>query len=404
MSKKSVKNNISPTTISNDYEIDHIGVLDGIRAIAILVVVWFHFWQQSWIIPHVGEINLDWLPRNGCILVDLMIFLSGFCLFLPYARNMVYGEKTQRISEFYIKRVARIAPSYYLSVLVALFVFAIPLREYAGNTAIWKDLLPHLTFTHNWFYESLCNTKLNGVLWTVAVEVQFYLLFPLLAKMFQKKPILTYTGMTLVGLVASYVICQNFETLNQGMYVNHTLTFAGVFSNGMLGAWLYLSMTKDRKRSPGEGIFFAVVSVSCIWLYKIMCDHRMSAASQTKWQVEYRYLLSLLFLVFVVSTIMANRTYQIIFSNRVMRFLATISYNLYVCHQYISVKLKEFRIPYWEGDTPPNQLGDTVWMWKYLLLCIFLSFVVAVAMTYFVEKPLAKLIMRKYEKTVKKGN
>ena len=81
-----------------------------------------------------------------------------------------------------------------------------------------------------------------------------------------------------------------------------------------------------------------------------------------------------------------------------MGFLAGISFNMYIWHQYIAVKLKEFRIPYWEGSVPPNQLGDKVWMWKYQILCIAVSLVVAVAMTYLVEKPLTKAIIKKFKK------
>ena len=402
MKDKSQRINLSPTKKSSDYEVEYIGVLDGIRAIAILVIVWFHFWQQSWIIPQVGDISLDWIPRNGCILVDLMIFLSGFCLFLPYARNMIYGEKIQSISEFYIKRIVRIAPSYYVALFIVLFLFALPLGEFVDHIAMWKDIIPHLTFTQNWFVESLLGTKLNGVLWTVAIEVQFYLLFPFVARAFQKKPIITYLAMSAIGVLASGWISHNYDTLNQGLYVNNAFTFVGVYANGMLGAWVYIAMTKGRKKNSAEGIFFAMVSLGSIWLYKIMCEHRMNYGSDTKWQVDYRYLLSLLFLIFVVSTIMAGDSYKKIFANSIMRFFAGISYNLYICHQYISVKLKEFRIPYWEGDTPPNQLGDRVWMWKYLILCILVSAVIAIVMTYLVEKPMAKLILKWYQKKVKK--
>ena len=66
----------------------HIGVLDGIRAIAIFLVAWYHIWQQSWLQPLTEHVNLDGLVRNGSILVDMMILLSGFCLFLPYARDL----------------------------------------------------------------------------------------------------------------------------------------------------------------------------------------------------------------------------------------------------------------------------------------------------------------------------
>lgn len=384
------------------YDTKHIPVLDGLRAVAILIVVWYHFWQQSWLMPIVGDFNLDWLPRNGAILVDFMILLSGFCLFLPYAREMVYGEKAPGALTFYRKRIARIAPSYYVSILIVLFCFALPLGEYASGTAFWKDFVPHLFFVHNFFQEAHIYTHLNGALWTVAVEMQFYLMFPILARCFQKKPILTYVGMVAVGLLSCSWISEHYGTLNQSMYVNHTLTFFSVFANGMLGAWAYVSMNKERIRTKAEEMLFLLLTIGGCWLFKMMCEHRSRYISDTRWQVDYRFLLSLLFLLILISCILAGRYLRWLLGNRVMKFLAGISFNLYICHQYISAKLKQFRIPYWEGDTPPNQLGDKPWMWKYLLLCIVVSFVVATLMTYLVEKPLAKLILKK-RKTEKRN-
>ena len=393
-----MKTEIQKRTTSEYYSTHHIPVLDGIRAVSVLIVVWFHFWQQSWLMPIVGDFNVDWIPRNGAILVDMMILLSGFCLFLPYAREMEYGQRTPGVLTFYVKRVARIMPSYYLCIFLILFCFALPLGEYATSMDLWKDFTPHLFFVHNFFPESMQWTKLNGALWTVAVEVQFYLLFPLLARFFQKRPLATYFAMVAVGLLSCYGISSNFETINQGMYVNRSVTFASVFANGMLGAWAYTSMTKNRKKNRGEEALFLLLAVGGIWLFKIMCKSRSAYGSETKWQIDHRYVLSLLFLLIVISIIMAERYFQWLLGNRLMKFLAEISFNLYIWHQYISVKLKEFRLPYWEGETPPNQLGDKVWMWKYLLLCIALSFAVAVIMTYLVEKPASKVIIKWYNK------
>ena len=179
---------------TNEFDIQHIGVLDGIRAVSILIIVWFHFWQQSWITPT----GFDWLPRYGYLFVDMMILLSGFCLFLPYARQMVYGDKAPSSKEFYKKRIARIAPSYYISILIILFFFVLPNGEYKSFSQAIKDILAHLFFIHNWFPDSMTYTHLNGALWTVAVEVQFYILFPLLAKAFTKKPVITYLSMVAV--------------------------------------------------------------------------------------------------------------------------------------------------------------------------------------------------------------
>lgn len=389
-----------------DYDIYHIGVLDGIRAVAILIVVWYHFWQQSWLTPIAGPVNLDWLVRNGSILVDMMILLSGFCLFLPYAREMVLGEKAVRCSEFYVKRVARIAPSYYLSLVIVLLFFAIPLGEYGGDLSfMWADIFGHLTFTHNLFGNLASSTKLNGVLWTVAVEVQFYIIFPLLAKWFRKQPILTYIGMVAIGFVSSYMISSQFDTIDQTLYVNHTLTFFSVFANGMLGAWLYvLFAVKRKKKTIVEGILGIIVAIGGIVLFRHFCDWRLASGNETKWQVDNRYLLSLVYLLIVAGSVFAVKWFQKIWDNRVMAFLAGISFNVYICHQYIAVKLKEFRIPDWEGEELPNMTGDVEWQWKYMILCIVLSLVVATLMTYLVERPAARWIKKLYNEKSKKKN
>lgn len=87
-----------------------------------------------------------------------------------------------------------------------------------------------------------------------------------------------------------------------------------------------------------------------------------------------------------------------------MKFLAGISFNLYICHQYIAVKLKEFRIPNWEGEELPNMTGDVAWQWKYTILCLVFSIAAAVFMTYVVERPAARWIKQWYEKRRKKEN
>lgn len=387
-----------------DYDIYHIGVLDGIRAVSILIIAWYHIWQQSWLVPVAGPVNLDWLVRNGCILVDMMILLSGFCLFLPYAREMVLGEKTGRCSEFYAKRVARIAPSYYLSILIVLLLFALPLGEYGDNLSFMgSDIFTHLTFTHNLFADTLLSTKLNGVLWTVAVEVQIYIIFPLLAKFFRRRPILTYIGMVAIGLVSSYVISSHFDTIYQALYVNNTLTFFSVYANGMLGAWLYVMfVVKRKKKTLVEGIVGLVMAIGGIVLYRYFCMWRTTSVSDTKWQVDNRYLLSWVFLLIVLGCALAVRWFQKIWDNRVMAFLAGISFNLYICHQYIAVKLKEFHIPDWVGLDEPNLTGDVEWQWKYTILVVVLSLIVATLMTYLVERPAARWIMNLYYKKRKK--
>jgi len=392
--KKLASDNIT----ANTYRQGHIDVLDGIRAVTVLIIVWFHFWQQSWIMPIYKNINLDWIPRNGAILVDMMILLSGFCLFLPYAKEMVYGTKTVPAKDFYIKRIARIFPSYYLCVAICLFCFALPLKEYSGSEFMIKDLLARIFFFSNFSLDTLFGTKLNGALWTVCVEVQFYILFPFIARFFQKKPIVTYTIMVLISIASCGIININSFNINTWLYAHNSFTYSCVFANGMLGAWIYIAITKYLKQNKLLDIASAVMAVTGLYLYKLMCHSRMQSDDIYKWQIDNRFALSLVYLLIVFSILMGQRIFNPLLGNKVMRFFAGISYNLYIWHQYISVKLKEFRIPYWEGTVAPNQLNDQPWMWKYLIICIAVSLLVAVFMTYCVEKPAAKFILDKVKK------
>ena len=141
-------------TESKEYETKHLKVLDGIRCLAILMVVWFHFWQQSWIDFRVGNISLDYLPRFGFLFVDLLILLSSFCLFLPYARSMVYKEKLPKIKDFYIKRIARIVPSYYVALIVS-FIFLLIAGNFVFSSFFVKDTLSHMFFFQNCSLDTL---------------------------------------------------------------------------------------------------------------------------------------------------------------------------------------------------------------------------------------------------------
>ena len=86
---------------------------------------------------------------------------------------------------------------------------------------------------------------------------------------------------------------------------------------------------------------------------------------------------------------------------KLWRFMAGISFNLYLWHQMLAVWFKYyFRIPAWTGDIPPNQLGDAVWMNRYNLLVWALAIGSAVLFTYCVEKPAARLLLGSRKKVL----
>lgn len=377
---------------NSDYEIKYIKVLDGIRALAIIIIVWFHFWQQSWIFHHIGNVSLDFIPRYGYLLVEMMVLLSSFCLFIPYARSIVYKEEIPNTKKFYQNRAIRILPSYLLSMVIAIIFMIISSKNITLSFFI-KDTITHLLFTHNLFLDTLVSTNYIGVLWTVALEVQFYLIFPFLAKKFMKHPVITYLIMMGIGIISTVVIHFTVNTNNISLLVNNPLTFFMVYANGMMGCYLYIKYTKDKKRNIVKDLIFTIISIVCIFIYKYLCS--TIGLDIQKWQIDYRLILSILFTIFIISTILSIKYYRFLFENKIMKFIALISFNLYIYHQFIAVKLKEYRFPYWSGDTPPNILGDSKWQWTYFILCIVISVIVAVIITYCFEKPITRKMKKK---------
>ena len=88
----------------------YIDVLDGFRALFVLLIARYHIWQLGWLWTDVwlfGEkVQLDYLLQTGYIWVDGLILLSGFLLYLPYARAET--GKLPPVGPFLLKRFLRI--------------------------------------------------------------------------------------------------------------------------------------------------------------------------------------------------------------------------------------------------------------------------------------------------------
>ena len=100
-------------------------ILDGLRGLAVWLVVVFHVWQISWVdvnaalrLPQGWDVSF--LPATGFFGVDLFFFLSAFCLTLPYATAWEVGTPAPTLRHFFARRAAKILPSYYLALVLFL--------------------------------------------------------------------------------------------------------------------------------------------------------------------------------------------------------------------------------------------------------------------------------------------
>lgn len=385
----------------------YVPVADGLRAIFIFIVAWYHIWQQSWLSPNltIGNFTLDIYPliRSGYMWVDGMLLLSGFLTFLPYARAMLDKKPLPDAAGFYRKRVARILPSYLFCVLLLFFCDALPNNMYPAPRWMWTDILAHLTFTHTFFSFSYFNTCVNVVLWTLAVEVQFYLIFPLLAKAFTKKPALTFIGMAAAawlyrGYVTLYVASNN-------IWINQLIAFMDIYAIGFLGAWIYVKMARSVK--PDVAVQILMTGVCAVLLYVLwqlvlrQCHVSGYEALRTM-QMRNRFALGSVIMMFLLCASYSLGALRWLLSNRGIRFLAGISFQFYIWHQYLAVLLRRLNIPY-SASALPNQDGEILWQWKYTLLAFGIAFVAAVAATYLIERPAQRLILRHKSNKQKEG-
>jgi peptidoglycan/LPS O-acetylase OafA/YrhL len=163
---------------------DHIRFLDHIRGVAILCVFFFHCldatfgfddlkWQGWFRNFDVPAAFLALLPAAlGQVGVPIFFVVSGFCIHLSYQRSKRHGYK-----EFFWRRFFRIYPVYFAALL--LFAFVDPATRIVGQPHAAGQFFSHLFLIHNYFgYRYFLG--INGVFWSIAVEVQLYAIYPLL--------------------------------------------------------------------------------------------------------------------------------------------------------------------------------------------------------------------------------
>ena len=381
-----------------------VGVMDGLRCLMVFLISWYHIWQQSWLTPAFDwggrRISLDFLVRTGYMMVDGLILMSGFLLFLPYARFREERAPMPRAGAFYLRRLVRIVPSYYFCILVFLGI-ALAGGAYSSGSFLLKDLLTHLTFTHTFFQDTYHQTQLNGAAWTLAVEMQAYLIFPWIAGAYVKRPFLMFLALCLTGF--SFRAGCMYTLTDYSMTVNQLPAFLDVYALGMGAALCYVKGANalNRRTEAGKGrglriwISLAALLASCLCVGGIVLVLKAQARMQQiqAGQMQWRFPFALLTAGLFLSLGFTFRPVRFLFSNRAARFFAVISLNYYLWHQALAVWLKKARIPAYIQDQP-HVAREQPWQARYTLVCFFMAAAAAALLTFAVEKPGAKALKK----------
>jgi peptidoglycan/LPS O-acetylase OafA/YrhL len=180
-------------------QVGFIEPIEGLRGVAVLLVILFHYavildarFADPWLAAIDGSLVTRVIVRNGMIGVDLFFLITGFLLVLPWLREAAGQGPAPSALDFYRRRSQRILPAYYVQLLVLFFVFVPLLRGfefwYRNLVYMFQNLSSHIFLVHYFSPGTSASLSLNGSLWSLALEAQFYLLLPLLAPVFARAP------------------------------------------------------------------------------------------------------------------------------------------------------------------------------------------------------------------------
>jgi len=373
---------------------DYVDTLDGFRALATFLVLIFHYWQQSWVgmVVDFGLFKYDFtsIVAAGNFGVELLFVLSGFCLYYPLA---MHPERRLRVGNYVYKRAVRILPTYFLSVLICS-AYQIGrlnpdlLREqFIGNMTLTQMSTPGLAYNH-----------LNPVLWSIAIEVQFYILFPIILPLFRKKPYWVMLGAFLIG-ESWRMYLREIDHSKISWLMNQLPGMIDTFVGGMLAAHIVSRLKKEltadqQKRARAmftvAALMFAAVFFLTVMYYDAL-RYQNVPNNLSRLQMHTRKFLVISFAGAIACSVFSSRWMHLFLGNPVTRFCATISYQVYMWHGWISLRLKEWRIPSYTTERP---MDDLAWRWPYLLLCIGLSLTISIAVTYLIERPVSNFCLK----------
>jgi peptidoglycan/LPS O-acetylase OafA/YrhL len=247
----------------------HIPILDGIRAYAVLLVCFAHFFQ-------VNEINLYKsskilgvlffkLSQIGLTGVELFFLLSGFLI----TGILLESKKSSKyFTTFYARRFLRIFPLYYAVLAISFFVLPFLIHMDAAGKEIIRNQGWLWTYTSNlvgFFNQVSWDSSLNfpwfGHFWSLCVEEHFYIFWPLLIYYSNNKWLPRIMWYIVILSFLSYIVITIFPNLVPILKWS-TIRCAGALGIGGLIAWYY-------KQPNGKLTFFNISKISAIPLLAI---------------------------------------------------------------------------------------------------------------------------------------
>jgi len=330
-----------------------VPAMDGFRAFAILAIVLFHLAYYTLALNSPAARVLTWgtLPN----LVDALFIVSGFVVFLP---TVVRQGRFGSLRAYALRRGARLLPAYWVALVVVLVLIVLWPRSPAPALPSLPEVGAHLAvlqmpalFVDQSFAIGL---GIDGPLWTLSVEITFYLLLPLVAGLYFRHPLIGLAGAALVTLAwkAGILYLNEIASLLGLSADGPTLALTRIaadgqfpawafsFGLGMTGAWAYVRLRARhgserlaRWALPAQIAALAGLAVSAYGIgLAALTNDSVIAHSLGRRDPAVSMLFSASLAAFMLATALGSRRLQWPFAIPVVRSLGDISYGIYLIH------------------------------------------------------------------------
>lgn len=356
--------------------------IDSLRALAVLAVIIYH-------------VDVNYLP-GGFLGVDLFFVLSGYLI-----SSLIIKEfrktGTVNLYNFYIRRARRLLPAVYFMITIGLVVMVLFNEVLLRKSHL--DAIFGYIYSSNWWYifhkldyfDSFGAQSPFKHLWSLAIEEQFYMIFPLLFLLVNGKKkskdgtyklnknfLYVVLGLILVSLIA-HILLFDINNISRIYFGTDTRAFSLLV--GVVGAILYPMERLHSKVTPQQNMIYSVVSLASIaTLITVM----VYTSEYNTWLYRGGFLLvAILGLIVIISSGKQHTLMSKLLSFKPIVFIGKISYSLYLWHFPILVL-----------TTPVSEIGNPNIF--FVILRIVLTFAVAIVSYVFVETPIRKLGFKNY--------
>ena len=341
--------------------------IDGLRAIAVISVIIYH-------------LNENWLS-GGFLGVDIFFVISGFLI-----TGIIITEIQQNsfsFKQFYTRRIKRIYPAF-ITVMALVSFIASAIFIYNDFNKLRKTIELAIAFLSNFYlgltqgyFDLSANENPALHIWSLAVEEQYYLIFPLILILAYKKfreikVLFIITLILFFILLATSFIPANFykEVLHQpNIYYLSNLRFPELLIGSLLA--IYHNFSNKAKLSKQVSKMLAMLSTVLLFSCLFLMNNDIAFIPGVT------LILPCIFTALIIHTTYQNNVIKLCLSNKVIVFIGKISYSLYLYH-WIFIALAY----YITGEKQINNQSITI--------VTVLTIIFSVLSYYLIEQPIRK--------------